>query len=62
MGLSLFYDLEGCLVAGCVLTVPVNHGAFDAATDHVFNLAPYLYRIGRAVADIHVVRTAEPAD
>ena len=48
------------LVHRIVGTVPVDYDAVDAAAHHVCDLALHLIRVGRAVADIHVLRPAKP--
>ena len=53
------HQLRG-LIHRVVRPVPVDDDAIDAAADHVRNLALDLRRVGGAVADIHVVRLAEP--
>ena len=53
------YQLRA-LVDRIVGAVPINDHAINAAADHVINLALDLCGIGRAVANIHVVRPSEP--
>ena len=48
------------LINRIVGAVPVNDHAIDAPADHVVNLPLDLSGIGGAVADIHVLRSAEP--
>ena len=48
------------LVDIVVRTIPINDDAIDSAADHVRDLIVNLPRVGRAVADVHVVRTSEP--
>jgi hypothetical protein len=58
--LSLGHDELSCPVHGIVRTVPIYDYAIDAAADHVCNLAFDLRGVRRAVANIHVIRPAEP--
>jgi hypothetical protein len=48
------------LIDRIIRPVPVNDQAIDASADHVFDLPFHLRRIGRTVADIHVMPGAEP--
>lgn len=60
MSFSLCHDLERGLIDGITRTVPIEDHAIDSAADHVINLVFHLCRTGRVVADIHMVRLAEP--
>src|SRR3954452_5493826 len=41
-------------------SVPIDHNAVDAATDHVLHLAMYLRRVLRTVADVDMAGAAPP--
>lgn len=53
------HQLRG-LILIVIGTVPINDYPINAAADHVDDLAVDLRRVGRTVAHIHVVRSAEP--
>ena len=48
------------LINAVVRTVPVDNYAINSPTDHIGDLPMDLFRVGGAVADVHVVRAAEP--
>lgn len=50
----------GRLVNTVVGPIPINDDALNAAADHVGNLPMHLRRVVRAVADVHMVRSAKP--
>ncbi len=60
MGLGFCHDEFRRLVLVIIWTIPIDDDAIDTATDHVGDLAVDLCCIGGTVADIHVVRPAEP--
>ncbi|MGA7400740.1 MAG: hypothetical protein WBW38_12010 [Candidatus Sulfotelmatobacter sp.] len=60
MALRRHHHQLRCLVDGITGPIPVNDCAVDAAADHVVNLTLHLRRVCLAVADVHVVRLAEP--
>lgn len=60
MLLSFVHHQLGRLIDAIVRTVPVDHDTIDSPADHVSDLPMNLARIGRTVADIHMVRTTEP--
>ena len=53
------HQLRG-LVDAVVRAVPVDNHAVYSTADHVGDLPLNLFRIGRTVADIHVVRASKP--
>ena len=53
------HQLSG-LVNAVVWTIPVDNHAIDSPTDHIGDLSMDLFRVRRAVADVHVVRAAKP--
>ena len=62
MGLGFGHNEFCGLVDAVVRPVPVNDHAINTTTDHVRDLTVNLRRVGRVVADIHVVRRAEPQE
>lgn len=50
------------LINTVVRTVPIDHDAVNAPADHVDDLIVNLCRIGRTVADVHVIRSPEPQE
>ena len=60
MALGRRHHQLGCLVDGIAGAIPVNDRTVDAAADHVVDLTLYLRRVRLTVADVHVVRPAEP--
>lgn len=62
MGFGLCHDLQSGLIQSIARSIPVEDHAIDAPVDHVVNLALNFGGIGGVVADVHVVRLAEPED
>jgi len=60
MILGLRHDQLGCFVLRIVRAVPVKNYTVDSAADHVVNLILDLLWVAGTVADIHVIRIAEP--
>ncbi len=60
MLLGLLHDQLCGLIHGITWPVPIDDHAVDTAAHHVVNLASDLIRVGRAVADVHMVRLPEP--
>ena len=60
MGFRFHHHQFRGLVNAVVRTVPVDNHSVDTAADHIGDLPMDLFRVGGAVSDIHVVRSAKP--
>ena len=60
MRFSFGHDEFCGLIDAVVRTIPIDDDAVDAAADHVRDLIVDLRRVGRTVADVHMVRATEP--
>lgn len=48
------------VINAVVGAIPINDHAIDSPADHIRNLIVYLSCVIRVVADVHVIRAAEP--
>jgi hypothetical protein len=60
MSLGLRHHQLRRLINRVVLSEPIDNHAIDPAADHVIDLTLHLRRVRGTVADVHVIRSAEP--